>query len=135
MTVTRSVPKAPRPDTRELRALELYRSRGRDIVLIDRDTYEVPSQDGTRAYTVTYGHDADETCTCPDHQHRGLNCAHIYAVGISLAKRRGPRPCACNDGWVTIGQLVVDHETGEETEEHALYLCRRCAGEETEVQS
>ena len=36
-------------------------------------------------------------------------------------------PHACNDGWVTIGQLVVDEETGEETEEHALYLCRRCA--------
>jgi len=39
------------------------------------------------------------------------------------------RPHACNDGWVTIGQLVVDPETGEETEEHALYLCRRCAEE------
>jgi hypothetical protein len=37
-------------------------------------------------------------------------------------------PHACNNGWVTIGQLVVDPETGEEAEEHALYLCRRCAG-------
>ncbi len=36
-------------------------------------------------------------------------------------------PHACNDGWVTIGQLVVDPETGEEVEEYALYLCRRCA--------
>jgi hypothetical protein len=35
-------------------------------------------------------------------------------------------PHVCNDGWVTIGQLVVDDETGEETEEYALYLCRRC---------
>jgi hypothetical protein len=35
-------------------------------------------------------------------------------------------PHACNDGWVTIGQLVVDPETGEETEEFALYLCRPC---------
>jgi hypothetical protein len=34
-------------------------------------------------------------------------------------------PHACNDGWVTLGQLVVD-ETGEETEEFAMYLCRRC---------
>jgi len=34
---------------------------------------------------------------------------------------------ACNDGWVTIGHLVVDPETGEEVEEYALYLCRRCA--------
>jgi len=37
------------------------------------------------------------------------------------------RPHACNDGWVTLGQLVVDPETGKETEEFALYLCRRCA--------
>jgi len=36
-------------------------------------------------------------------------------------------PHACNDGWVTIGQLVVDEETGEETEEYAQYLCQRCA--------
>ena len=36
------------------------------------------------------------------------------------------RPHACNDGWVTIGQIAVDPETGEETEEYALYLCHRC---------
>jgi len=35
---------------------------------------------------------------------------------------------ACNDGWVTIGQIAVDPETGEETEEYALYLCRKCTG-------
>jgi hypothetical protein len=44
------------------------------------------------------------------------------------------RPHACNDGWVRLGQAVVDPETGEETGEYALYLCRRCseaaAGEE-----
>jgi hypothetical protein len=34
---------------------------------------------------------------------------------------------ACNGGWVTIGQIVIDPETGEETEEFALYLCRRCS--------
>jgi hypothetical protein len=39
-------------------------------------------------------------------------------------------PHACNDGWITLGQIVVDPETGEETEEYALYLCRRCAGED-----
>src|SRR5215213_1304312 len=38
-------------------------------------------------------------------------------------------PHACNDGWVTLSQIVLDPETGEETEEHALYLCRRCASE------
>jgi len=37
------------------------------------------------------------------------------------------RPHACNGGWVTLGQIAYDEETGEETEEFALYLCRRCA--------
>ena len=39
------------------------------------------------------------------------------------------RPHACNDGWVTIGQTVIDPDSGEETEEFALYLCRRCSGD------
>jgi hypothetical protein len=39
------------------------------------------------------------------------------------------RPHACNDGWVSIGQTVVDPETGEETVEHALYLCQRYAAD------
>ena len=34
---------------------------------------------------------------------------------------------ACNDGWVTIGQIALDSETGEEVEEYAFYLCRKCA--------
>ena len=37
------------------------------------------------------------------------------------------RHYACNDGWVTLGQIVVDPETGEDTEEYALYLCRCCS--------
>jgi hypothetical protein len=38
-------------------------------------------------------------------------------------------PHACNDGWVTLGQIVIDPETGEETEEFALYLCHKCAAD------
>jgi hypothetical protein len=113
------------PNTRELRALELYGKRSRDIQQIAPDVYRVPSQDGSRSYDVVYG-DLEE-CPCPDHQHRGVNCVHILAVGIYHAKHC--RPCVCNDGWITLGQLVVDPETGGETEEYALYLCRRCASE------
>ena len=36
-------------------------------------------------------------------------------------------PHACNDGWVSMEVEVVDPETGEETVEEALYLCRKCA--------
>jgi hypothetical protein len=88
MTVTPSLPKAPRPDTRESRALALYRTRRRDIVLIGRDTYEVPSQDGTRVYEVVYGGEV-ETCTCPDFVYRGVSCVHLLAVGVCRARRRG----------------------------------------------
>jgi hypothetical protein len=38
----------------------------------------------------------------------------------------GP-PHICNDGWITLGQIVIDETTGEETEEYALYPCRRCS--------
>lgn len=40
------------------------------------------------------------------------------------------RPHACHSGWVTIGQIVVDDETGEEVEEFALVVCMRCANRE-----
>ena len=37
------------------------------------------------------------------------------------------RPCACIDGWVFVGYVDEHPGTGEEVEEYALYLCRRCA--------
>ena len=70
-------------DTRELRALELYRTRGRDIQQIAPDVYRVPSQDGSRSYDVLYGE--LEECPCTDHQRRGVNCVHILAVGAKTA--------------------------------------------------
>ena len=38
-------------------------------------------------------------------------------------------PHACLEGVVYISHLVEDPGTGEEVEEFALYLCRRCAGD------
>ena len=114
---------APRPNTRELRALELYRTRGHEIRHVDQDLYLVPSCTGRGFYSVDY---REETCDCPDFLRRGENCKHILAVGVLAAKRRR-RPHACNHGWITLGQIALDPETGEETEEYALYLCRRCS--------
>ena len=45
--------------------------------------------------------------------------------GLELAKPEAPH--ACLGGTVYIGHLVEDPGTGEETEEFALYLCRRCS--------
>jgi hypothetical protein len=39
------------------------------------------------------------------------------------------RPCACNDGWVSMEVEILDPDTGEEAVEEALYLCRRCSEE------
>jgi hypothetical protein len=40
------------------------------------------------------------------------------------------RPCACNDGWVTLGQIVVDPDTGEETEEYTRFTSAASARSE-----
>ena len=37
------------------------------------------------------------------------------------------RPHACNNGWVSMEVEVLEPDTGEETVEEALYLCRLCA--------
>lgn len=48
-----------------------------------------------------------------------------------IAERPAPRAlCACDGGWVTLGQMVLDTETGEEYEELAVYRCRVCRGGE-----
>jgi hypothetical protein len=87
MTVTPSLPKAPRPDTRELRALALYRTRGAEIVRTGPHTYEVPSCSGRGSYAVDY---EAESCDCPDaRRHPDLNCKHVLAVAVKRAKRRG----------------------------------------------
>jgi hypothetical protein len=90
----------------------------------------VPSCTGQGFYSVDY---REETCDCPDFLRHHENCKHILAVGVLAAKRRR-RPHACNGGWVTIGQMVVDPETGVESEEFAQYLCRKCvAGEDVQA--
>ena len=50
-----------------------------------------------------------------------------YLLCRALARRPVQCPHVCNDGWITIGQIVVDPETGEESVEYALYLCRKFA--------
>ncbi len=111
------------PDTRELRALELHRTRGHEIVRLAPNIYMVPSCTGSGAYRVDY---SLETCDCPDHARRRENCKHILAVGVHVAKRRRPRPCICYAGLVYIGRLELTEE-GEEVEVIEPVPCRRCS--------
>jgi len=83
---TRSVSPPTRPDTRETRALALYRERGAEIVRTGPWTYLVPSRSGAEPRAVNY---KTERCDCPDHENRGVTCVHIFSVGIHRAKRRG----------------------------------------------
>ncbi len=123
--IDRSVAEAPRLDTRELRALDLYRTRGHEIHRFGTGLYRVPSCSGGGYYTVDY---LDETCTCPDFRRRRReNCKHILAVGVHVAKwRGGSRPCACLGGTVFIGRLVEDPDTGDAVEVVEAAACRRC---------
>jgi hypothetical protein len=76
----------PTPDTRETRALALYRERGAEIVRTGPWTYLVPSCSGGEPYAVNYKR---ETCDCPDAlRHSDFSCKHVFAVGIHRAKRR-----------------------------------------------
>ncbi len=112
------------PSSRELRGLKLYEEHGHLIEKVAPDFYLVPSQDGEHFYHVDY---RDEVCDCPDHEHRHVTCLHIYAVGISRAKRRAKtRPCVECGGRFVRRDLV-------EVQESSLYgegelLCRECWG-------
>ncbi len=86
MTST-SLTEGRHPDTRESRALALYRTRGAEIVRTGPHTYEVPSCSGRGSYAVDY---EAESCDCPDaRRHPDLNCKHLLAVAVKRAKRRG----------------------------------------------
>jgi hypothetical protein len=126
-------------DSREERALQLYRTHGGGIRHLSGAIYRVPSQDGERSYDVEYG--KRERCSCPDYLYRGGTCVHLYVLAIATAKgsiqhpelvagdpfahaAATREPCACLGGWVFVG---YEDEFGEERE--AAYRCRRCASE------
>jgi hypothetical protein len=56
-----------------------------------------------------------------------MTIAHDAHPSTEDHDHQDERPHVCNNGWITLGQVVVDPETGEETEECALYLCGKCA--------
>ena len=70
---------------RELRGFAIA-ALGNQIQRIDECTYRVRSQNGNGWYLVRK--DCQEWhCTCPDHQHRGLKCKHIWSCEISFNLR------------------------------------------------
>lgn len=56
------------------------------VEILDGSTARVYSQyDKTKSYIVDY---AKNTCTCPDHIFRKVNCGHIIAVRVVLNLKR-----------------------------------------------
>jgi len=47
------------------------------------DKWRVPSQDGEWHYFVSL---AEQKCTCPDHEVRGVKCKHIFAVEFTIRR-------------------------------------------------
>jgi predicted nucleic acid-binding Zn finger protein len=72
------------------------------------DSWVVPSQSGAGKYAVYLGGELP-TCTCPDHETRGVKCKHIFAVEIVMKREEN------SDGSETITQSVVVTETVRKT--------------------
>jgi hypothetical protein len=79
----------PPATTRELRGLDLYRSRGAEIEHIGHGVYRVPACGGG-VYEVNLKVFADEpeSCNCPDYQRHKQTCKHVYAATVARAKAR-----------------------------------------------
>ena len=68
------------------------------------DSWAVPSQSGPGKYHVHIDSDKP-TCTCPDHETRGVKCKHIFAVEIVASREENP------DGSTTVVNTVTITET------------------------
>lgn len=112
------------PSTRELRALELYRTRGREIEGVAPDLYLVPSCSGGGVYRVRYGA-SEESCNCPDYEIRGETCKHILAVGIANAKRRGTTLRSLDALEDQLTHELMPDEERQELRDRVLRLRRR----------
>ena len=77
-------------NSRELRGLEIAKSRESQITRLDNATYKVLSQSGNGEYVVCLSED-EWRCECPDHRFRGVKCKHIWAVAFSLKMREQVR--------------------------------------------
>jgi hypothetical protein len=82
---------------------------------------------------VVYSVDcATYACNCPDAQRRGIGCKHglccFILRRVAREARAKPGCQVCVDGWVYMGEDVIDSETGEVTTFHNPTRCRRCAG-------
>lgn len=87
------------PETRTMRGLALFRTRGEDIEPMGRGRYLVPSDvEGMYAVDLDiFAADPRESCECPDYRYRLADlpepapCKHAVAASLYRAKQRAER--------------------------------------------
>jgi hypothetical protein len=96
-----------------------------------RPSFLIRSLTSGGIYVVEPG-EAGWSCSCPDYHRRNAPCKHLVAAWcLKRAADRGAqrKGCAlCINGWVYVGEDVIDSETGEVTTFHNPIRCRHCAG-------
>lgn len=89
---------------RSIKALTTPMTTMTNVADVEPPEYEVTSSSGS-AYIV----DVEAgTCTCPDHEYRGVDCAHLRRVRYETARDAIP-------GWVNTAML--DDQLGEHIDE------------------
>src|ERR1700689_5916149 len=88
-------------DLREQRGMELAATR---IIRKKKGVWMVPSKSGNNMYEVQI---MSETlsCTCLDHETRGVKCKHIYAATFVMQRKEYA------DGRTTITESLIVSET------------------------
>ncbi|MFH1533503.1 MAG: DDE-type integrase/transposase/recombinase [Nitrospirota bacterium] len=113
-------------------------SKGDTPKQIDKETFEVPSQNGNGTYTITKN--GCWKCTCPDFLNRQLDCKHIHAVKLFLGlkeqirrdtlpfeEKEKPRcPFCKSDDVMKFGKRFCKDRTKQ------LYRCVTCKKKFTE---
>ncbi len=108
------------PRTRPIRVR--VRKDGKRVFLVDS------LSSGGAVYEVD---PAAWSCSCPDHHRRDQACKHVVSSYVlkraareASGARKGCRVCV--DGWVYMGEEVVDSESGEVVTALNPRRCRRC---------
>jgi transposase len=85
----------------------------------------VPSQSGKGKYTVSPDNDHPH-CTCPDHEERGCECKHIYAVRFVIQRE------LFDDGTeVETRQLTITEKRKTYPQNWPAYNAAQCSEKET----
>src|SRR5260370_25642306 len=93
-------------DARQQRGLE--NTAGCRIDGKGENGWLLPTQSGEGRYTVTITQRGSK-CSCPDHETRGLDCKHVYAVRFVMEREQNA------DGTTTVTKSVTVTETVRRT--------------------